>query len=235
MLNKRKHSQVFLIKIEIIELLIKFMKCTNYIVEAGSGYGNLTDFLIRRCEKIYIIEIDKKICFYLKNKYSKIKKIKVINNDLLKTNINFFNKKITMISSIPYHLINKFINFFIKNKYIFKYLNIIIPYKFYTKKIYNKNNFYYYLFRYNFLEIKRIIISKNSFYPKPKIDSILLVLKIRNNKNIIFENFFNMNINFYYNIKRYFYFKIFNKIKKIELDELLIIFIYVFKFNKIIK
>ena len=88
-LNKPKKSmgQNFLIDQNIIKKIIKIgnIDTDKKIIEIGAGYGSLTNnILMKNPKKIYAIEKDKKISFFLKEKFKDFSNINIINEDIFK-------------------------------------------------------------------------------------------------------------------------------------------------------
>ncbi len=94
-LPKKSLGQNFLIDKNITKKIIKLSNIENkHVVEIGPGKGSLTDeILTQKPKSLIIIEKDQELANYLKEKYNKIKKVKVFNNDILKFNIEKITKK----------------------------------------------------------------------------------------------------------------------------------------------
>ncbi|MGX7589408.1 rRNA adenine N-6-methyltransferase family protein [Candidatus Vidania fulgoroideorum] len=222
---KRKYSQHFLIKRNTIKKIIKEIKFSKTILEIGPGFGNFTDFFPKK-KKIILIELDVKIFKFLIKKY-KNKNFLILNKNILKFNFNKF-KKITLFSSIPYKITTKILFFLLKNKRKILTQNIIIQKEYYDNKFKNKKSFFYFLINYNYKIKKKIFIKNKNFFPKPKVNSIFLILKIKK-KNKFFENFFNKFISKINYIKSDFFF--FFKKKKKKTKEVIIFYLFLFKKN----
>ncbi|MGX7577244.1 rRNA adenine N-6-methyltransferase family protein [Candidatus Vidania fulgoroideorum] len=221
--HKRKIGQVFLINKKKIKKIIDNISFSRVIFEIGCGYGNLTDFFIKKKHKIVLLELDKKIFIFLKKKYKKYKNINIINENII--NFKFkFKKKITLISNIPYYLTNKIIFLLIKNKNIINNLNIMVQREYYLNKI--KKSKFKFLIKYNYTIKKKFLIENFNFFPKPKINSIFLFMyPIKRNKK--FNAFFNKKI--LKQIKNYLFFKFFNLLKKKKLCEVIIFYCFIYK------
>ena len=87
---KKSLGQNFLIDKNIINKIIKIgnIDKNKIIMEIGAGYGNLTESIVAmNPKKIYAIEKDKKLSFFLKEKFKQSKNIRIINDDILKTTL----------------------------------------------------------------------------------------------------------------------------------------------------
>ncbi len=182
---KKSLGQNFLIDKNIISKIINITKIENKdtVIEIGSGYGSLTEEILKKNpKKLHAIEKDKKIYFYLKKKFENYKNLQIINDDIL----NFLKKKITkkniiVFGNLPYNISTQILSSLIlgsKDKPWFKIL-IFMFQKEVAERIIAKSGqkeFGRLAVLANWgLDIKRhFYISKNCFFPKPKIDSTIL-------------------------------------------------------------
>ena len=108
---KKSLGQNFLIDKNIINKIIKIgnIDKNKIVMEIVAGYGNLTKCIITmKPKKIFAIEKDKKLSFFLKNKFKNIKNVKVINEDILDV-IKYKNLKSNVIvfGNLPYNISTK--------------------------------------------------------------------------------------------------------------------------------
>ena len=93
---KKSLGQNFLIDKNITKKILNLtnLKSKN-IIEIGPGKGALTDEILKKNPKsLYLLEKDNELSSFLKTKYSTSKKIKIINSDVLKFDLNKIKKKI---------------------------------------------------------------------------------------------------------------------------------------------
>ncbi len=182
---KKSLGQNFLVDKNIINKIIKIANITKdkSILEIGSGYGNLTNEIVKmNPKKVFAIEKDKDLSSYLKNKFINIKNIEVINSDILELiKKNFINEKVIVFGNLPYNISTRILSSLIMieqwppwyDTLIFMFQKEVaerILAKSETKKI-NRLSI---LSNWR-LEIKKHFdISSNCFLPKPKVDSTLL-------------------------------------------------------------
>ena len=182
---KKSLGQNFLIDKNIINKIIQIgdIDKNKTIMEIGSGYGNLTESISQmNPKKIFAIEKDKKLSFFLKNKFENNKNVKIINKDIL--NIienNEIDNGIIIFGNLPYNISTKIISSLILlKKWPPKYdLLIFMFQKEVADRIIAKSKtkeFGRLAILTNWrLEIKKHFdISRNCFFPKPKINSTLL-------------------------------------------------------------
>jgi 16S rRNA (adenine1518-N6/adenine1519-N6)-dimethyltransferase len=180
---KKSLGQNFLFDKNILNLIINCAEIKDKnILEVGPGTGNLTNEIIKKKPKnLLLIEKDKTLLLELKKKNSK--KITYINDDILNINENNLSEeKLTVFGNLPYNISTEILTKWILNinsKIWFDKL-ILMFQKEVADRIISKFNTSTYgrlsiICNWR-LNIKKIIdIKPNSFWPKPKIDSSLLV------------------------------------------------------------
>ena len=205
---KKSLGQNFLIDKEILKLIVNLTSIENKsILEIGPGTGNLTSLILEKKPKeFFVIEKDNDLAEKLNKSYKN--KITVINKDILEIEENLlFNEKIKVFGNLPYNISTEILNKWIiniKNNFWFDCL-ILMFQKEVADRIIAKSNSSDYgrlsiLSNWK-LNIKKICdIKPRSFYPRPKIDSSLLIFTpkknfypIRDVKNLekITRTFFN--------------------------------------------
>ena len=99
----KKHlGQHFLKDLSIAEDIVNQLTIKkNTILEIGPGMGILTQFLITENIDLHVIEIDKESVFYLRLHYPKLK---IIEGDFLKLDLNTFKNNISIIGNFPYNI-----------------------------------------------------------------------------------------------------------------------------------
>ena len=180
---KKSLGQNFLFDKNILNIIVNCadIKEKN-VLEIGPGTGNLTiEIIKKKPKKFFLIEKDKDLLFRLKEKYSE--RITYINDDVLRINENVLSEeKLTVFGNLPYNISTEILTKWILNlnsKIWFDKL-ILMFQKEVADRIISKFNTSSYgrlsiICNWK-LNIKKIIdIKPNSFWPKPKVDSTLLV------------------------------------------------------------
>jgi len=206
---KKSLGQNFLIDNNILQKIVNTVPINknNEILEIGPGTGNLTGYLIKKNpKKIFVVEKDSNLSFLLYEKFKN--KINIINDDILKISENLISKeKLIVFGNLPYNIstqiLSKWITSINKNLW---FSNLILMFQ---KEVadriiakVNTSNYGRLSILSNWkLDIKKIMnIKPKSFFPKPRIESSLLIFspknkffKIKNPKNIemITRVFFN--------------------------------------------
>ncbi|WP_185872903.1 16S rRNA (adenine(1518)-N(6)/adenine(1519)-N(6))-dimethyltransferase RsmA [Blattabacterium cuenoti] len=107
---KKKFDQYFLQDKNLAKKIVNLLSLKNYdtVVEIGPGLGSLTHFLLQQTGiNVILIEIDNKLIFYLKKKFS-LSKYQIINKNFLKWNPEEYSlKKFAIIGNFPYKISSK--------------------------------------------------------------------------------------------------------------------------------
>ena len=151
----------------------------------------MTKFLIDKDpKKIFLIEKDKKLYEILKDKFGK--KVEIFNEDILEfKNKNILSDNTVIFGNLPYNISSQILTKFIFNLENFKFKMLIFMFQkeLADRIIANVNSSKYgrlsIISNWKFNISKVFDISSNSFFPKPKINSSLLIFTHKK----IFTNF----------------------------------------------
>lgn len=198
---KKSLGQNFLKSKNILDIIIKTsnLKENDIILEIGPGKGFLTEKLLKKAEKVIVVEKDNRLIEFLNEKFKKDiknKKLKIIEEDILDFDINYLNK---INSNIFLEKINKFDNhdvlkykivanipYYITGQIIKKFLSaekqptemILMIQKEVAKRIIDKKESLLSLSVKVYGEPKYIkTVKSKNFYPQPKVDSSILLIK----------------------------------------------------------
>ena len=185
---KRSLGQNFLTDKNIIDKIVEIgnINKNKIVMEIGAGYGSLTNNIINKNpKKIYAIEKDKKLSFFLKEKFESHKNIKIINQDILNViEKNNFEKGIIVFGNLPYNISTKILSSLIMlNKWPPWYDILIFMFqKEVADRIIAKTKTKQFgrlsiLSNWRLEVKKHFDISKNCFFPRPKVNSTLLSFK----------------------------------------------------------
>jgi len=171
---KKKYGQNFLIDKNILNKISSLIKNENLkIVEIGPGDGRLTQYIIKRKPlTLDLIEIDNNLIKELKQKFQKYKNINIINEDIMKNELNIDSDLI--ISNLPYNISSQILVKICLLKKIPQKLILMFQKEFANRLLEAKLNslnalvncFYDYKLEFN--------VSKNCFRPVPKVNSSVI-------------------------------------------------------------
>ncbi len=175
---------------DIVEFASKYE--ATRVIEVGAGMGNLTEALTEHFSDIVAIEIDKKLCTYLKEKFSCNQKVRIICKDILKIELQELLKPGSLcVSNIPYYISTPLIMNLLKARTLLKSV-ILLTQKEVVERLTAKPSTKAYgpLAIYTYLtstvtKIKNI--PPTVFFPKPKVESTLIEVKPKTSTSFPFE------------------------------------------------
>jgi 16S rRNA (adenine1518-N6/adenine1519-N6)-dimethyltransferase len=185
-ITKKSLGQNFLIDQNIIDKIIHAVEIKEKsILEIGPGTGNLTKNILKKNpKKLIVIEKDNNLAKSLKKILDD--DVKIINDDVLKIDENSLDGDVlTVFGNLPYNISTEILCKWIlniKNKN-FWFDNLVLMFQ---KEVadriiaeFNTKNYGRLSILSNWkLEIEKICdVRPSSFFPKPKIDSSVLLLK----------------------------------------------------------
>ena len=185
---KKSLGQNFLNDKNILEKIVTSVSLTNKtIMEVGPGTGNLTGYILnKKPKKFYVIEKDNDLVEHLYSKFND--KLLIINEDVLKIDeTRMFNEKVIVFGNLPYNISTEILNKWITNlndKFWFEYLVLMFQKEVADRIIakYNTSQYGRLTILSNWkLKIKKICdVKPDAFFPKPKIESSILIFSPKN-------------------------------------------------------
>ena len=181
--NQTKYSQNFLKDKGLVKKIINMANIgpADIILEIGPGKGIITEELAKRCKKIIAIEKDKKLYQFLKKKFGKEKRVKIILADFLKYNLP--DKEYKVFANTPCNITSEAVKKII-NRSPLQAAYLIVQKEAAEKLVgfpYSRKNQLYALLLKPWFDIKVIYSFKRSdFRPAPRINSVLLkIIKLQ--------------------------------------------------------
>jgi 16S rRNA (adenine1518-N6/adenine1519-N6)-dimethyltransferase len=196
---KKSLGQNFLIDKDILEKIVNVIQINQKnILEIGPGTGSLTSYILKKKpKKIIVIEKDQNLAKKLEQNFKE--KLKVINEDILNIDeTSLINEKLTVFGNLPYNISTEILSKWIVNlndSFWFDHLVLMFQ-KEVADRIIAKYNTSSYgrltvLANWKLKIVKVCDIKPDSFFPKPKVDSSLLlfspknkIFKIKDPKNL---------------------------------------------------
>ncbi len=190
---KKDLGQNFIINNNIVERIIGYANVdrNDVILEIGAGLGTLTSKLAEHAKKVYAIEVDPKLCKVLNDRFSTAKSVEIICEDVLKMSFpSDFNK---IVSNLPYSIATpvtfKILGAPFRLAVLMYQLDVAkrLTAQPGTKDYGRLTVAVYYKAEVQILEK----VSKTAFYPKPKVDSAIVLLKPKTKLlRVVNEEFF---------------------------------------------
>ena len=181
--HKKSLGQNFLTDRNILEQIVTTVDIADKeILEIGPGSGNLTTYILKKKpKKFYVIEKDDDLALLLKEQFNN--EIEIINEDILEISEDkISNERLTVFGNLPYNISTEILSKWIVNmkKNVWFESLVLMFQKEVADRIIAESNTSKYgrisiLSNWK-LNIKKIIdIKPQSFYPRPKVDSSLLL------------------------------------------------------------
>ena len=109
---QKKFGQNFLIDTHVLEKIIEESGITkdDFVLEIGPGIGTMTQYLCENAREVAAGEIDKNLIPILADTLSAYDNVEVINDDILKVDINKLaeekngGKPIKVVANLPYYI-----------------------------------------------------------------------------------------------------------------------------------
>lgn len=109
---QKKFGQNFLIDTHVLEKIMDSAEITkeDCVLEIGPGIGTMTQYLAERAGRVVVVEIDKNLIPILEDTLSEYDNITIINNDILKVDVNRIaeelngGKPIKVVANLPYYI-----------------------------------------------------------------------------------------------------------------------------------
>mgnify|MGYP004612168811 FL=1 len=108
-------GQNFLIDDTVIEDIVNGANITknDLVIEIGPGLGSMTALLVEKAKKVICIELDKKMIQILNDRFIAYNNIEIINEDVLKIDLNSLIEKekkeneihnVKIVANLPYYI-----------------------------------------------------------------------------------------------------------------------------------
>jgi len=188
-------GQNFLIDDNINRFIVESLELENddLVLEIGAGLGELVDLMKDEAGLVLALEIDRGLNALLEEKFQSEKKVRVLNEDILKCDLGGLIKKCNfkqaiIVGNLPFYISSPIIFHLIKYRQIISKVIIMIQ-KEVAQRIVAKVGCKDYgilscLLDY-YSEKKIIKIVKSScFFPRPKVDSAIIELSFYKNPPI---------------------------------------------------
>ena len=183
---KKSLGQNFLIDQDIIDKITNVVDIKDKnILEIGPGKGSLTSSIVKKNpKKIIVVEKDEILSGFLKKKFGSY--LEIITEDILKINENIlYDSLLTVFGNLPYNISTEILCKWILNingqNFWFDSLVLMFQKEVADRIVakFNTKNYGRLSILSNWkLDIKKVCdVKPNSFFPKPKIDSSVLLLK----------------------------------------------------------
>ncbi len=191
----KKMGQNFLLcnqtKKRIVE--VSRIKENDYVLEIGPGLGAITSELIKKTKNLFLVELDKRLYAFLKEKYHDVENLKIINDDILSIDLNDLFKEIDsddikIVANLPYSISSKIILILLNINKV-KQITIMVQKEMADRLAAPVGTKEYNGFTALLSLVSNVkqefLVDKSLFYPEPNIQSVVITISV----NEHFDNF----------------------------------------------
>lgn len=196
-------GQNFLINDDVISKTIDSANISkeDLIIEIGPGLGTLTEGLLEKAGKVIAIELDKRMLSILKERFSLYSNFEVINDDVLKVDLQDLiknekkmnNLKVAkIVANLPYYITTPIIMKLLEDKLDIETITVMVQ-KEVAKRLTAKPGeklagAITYSVNYYCNAEEMVEVPRESFIPAPEVESEVIKLKLRETKPVELEN-----------------------------------------------
>ena len=168
----------------------------DVVLEIGTGLGNLTKYLCEKAKFVYTVEKDARLCRAAEANLGEFKNVKIIRGDILDVIVETphwgVSTPIKIVGNLPYYITTPIIFKLLEHREHIKDITIMIQKEVAQRIIAKPGGKDYGILSCSvqFYTEPHILFSigKGKFYPQPKVDSVLLKLKILEKPVVAVEN-----------------------------------------------
>jgi 16S rRNA (adenine1518-N6/adenine1519-N6)-dimethyltransferase len=118
---KKSLSQNFLVDEKAGQIIVEALGLEeeDTVLEIGAGQGALTKHLLHKPRRVYAVEIDRRLCAYLEKKFGKNRNLKIVNQDILKTDLKALlgsGSTCKVVGNLPYQITSPVLSLLLDNK-----------------------------------------------------------------------------------------------------------------------
>ena len=202
-------GQNFLVNDNVIDEIIRGSNIDkqDLIIEIGPGLGVLTNRLLQESNNVVAVELDKRMVNILKDRFAQNindqaeSKLEIINEDILKINLNQLIaekrknqeiKQVKIVANLPYYISTPIIMKLLENRLDIDEIIVMVQQEVAERLIAKTGTrlagAITYAVEYYSEATSLIKVPKESFVPSPKVESEVIKLQVRNDEKIHVEN-----------------------------------------------
>ena len=200
---KKSLSQNFLINDRAAKRIVDSLNIQegDTVLEIGAGKGALTKYLLEKAKKVIAVEIDKRLCQYLEQRFLEKNNLVLINKDILKIDFeNLTGPKghLKVIGNLPYQITSPLLSLLLENRKFIP-LSVLMVQKEVAKRICaqpgSKDWSPLSITIQLHSEVKTLFnLKPTSFFPPPKVESSVIQISFLKRPKVFIadEDFFSL-------------------------------------------
>jgi len=182
-------GQNFLINQGVLQKIIKAadLSQNDCVLEIGPGLGVLTEGLIKKSKKVLSVELDKRLAYFLKQKFKGVKNLKILETDVLQIRndqivelLNCYELGYKVVANLPYNITKPVLQKFLTAEPKPKEIVVLVQKEVAQKIVAKPGQMSLLSLSVQFYGQPEIIdyVAKENFYPKPQVESAILKIKL---------------------------------------------------------
>ena len=190
---KKSFGQNFLKDNNVINEIVSKtdIKPNSLTIEVGPGSGILTKQLAKVSKNVLSYEIDTRLEEVLDENLKDVHNVEIIYDDFLNRDIKkdiqeYDYENIYFVANIPYYITTPIIEKLIESKIKFKTITVMIQKEVadrFSAHVKTKNYGSITVFLNYYFDIEKLLfVSKEAFIPKPNVDSVVIALREKKEK-----------------------------------------------------
>ena len=173
----------------------------DLVIEIGPGLGSMTALLVERAKKVICVELDKKMIKILNDRFIAYSNIELINEDVLKLDLNSLIKEekeknhikdVKIVANLPYYITTPIIMKLLEENLDIASITVMIQKEVADRLIEipsGKNTGAITYTIYYYCDSEKIMeVPNSSFIPEPEVTSEVIKMKIRKEPVVKVEN-----------------------------------------------
>ena len=119
---KKRFGQHFFTDVHLVDRIIEYADVTadDTVLEIGPGKGIMTGRLLEKTENVTAVELDRDLIGFLRKQFADRKNFRLIEGDILKVDLKTLfddtERRIKVVSNIPYNISAPIIDLLIRNR-----------------------------------------------------------------------------------------------------------------------
>ena len=181
----RSKGQNFLINEKIYDDIIKAadLKTDDVVLEVGPGLGFLTAKLASRVKKVIAVELDDQLANYLQTgiKSQDIENVQVINEDILRFNVNLLkDQSYKIVANLPYNITSIFLRQFLEAEHHPEALILMLQKEVAQRINATPPDMSILAVAVQYYAMPQIIrtVKAGNFWPEPEVDSAIIKITV---------------------------------------------------------
>ncbi len=192
----KNYGQNFLIDENIVQSIVEKAEVNknDLVIEIGPGLGNLTKYLLESAGKVICIELDNNVLKILNDRFSLFDNFELINNDVLKVDLNKLIKdnpqfsNVKVVANLPYYITTPIIMKLLEDHLDLVSITVMVQKEVALRLTEEPGGKETGAITYsiNYYTSPSIVlnVSKECFIPSPKVDSAVIKLDVLKNPKV---------------------------------------------------